>query len=296
MLLSEDPASSEALARVRVLYTDLDGTLLAKGGCLLADGDGNPSCEVAETIVAANAAGLTVVPVSGRSRIQLVELVRLLGWTDFIAEAGAVLVRGIGAGSEVEYNFGDWPADILGEGENPYEFIENSGAYEALREAFPGRLEYHDPWHLDREATHLLRGCLDVEAGQAVLDGMEVPVDLIDNGIVRNRGTLACGDDCVPHAYHLVPSAVSKAQAIRLDLAHRGLTCDQAAAIGDSATDIEMADAVAIMALVDNAFESEGVRLALETPGRANVRRTRRARGAGWSEFVSAWLSAVRSR
>src|SRR5690606_36719978 len=140
-------------------------------------------------------------------------------------------------------------------GETPFQVIERSGAYELLRQRFPGLVEYHTPWHENRESTHLLRGCLDVAQAQRAIDGIEPPVGILDNGVVRNPGTLKC-DGQLPHAYHLVPRGVSKAQAIALDLAARGLRPEQAAAIGDSATDIEMADAVAVMVLVDNAFES----------------------------------------
>ena len=297
-LLTHDPAALDALSRVKVLYTDLDGTLLAKGGCVLANAEGGPSTGVAEAIVALNAAGLTIVPISGRGRLQLIELTRLLGWSDFIAEAGAILVRGVGTpeGATVTYNNGQWPeGPHVGSGETPYRVIERSGAYELLRERFPHLVEYHTPWHENRESTHLLRGCLDVVEAQRVIDAVEPPVGILDNGVVRNPGNLRC-DGELPHAYHLVPRGVSKAQAIALDLEARGLRPDQAAAIGDSATDIEMADAVAVMALVDNAFHSNGVRAELERVKRPNVYRTCCARGEGWAEFATAWLAARANR
>jgi hypothetical protein len=291
-LLSEDPTAVEALARIEVLYTDLDGTLLARGGCILADAEGEPSSDVAHSIVELNRAGLTIVPISGRGRLQLTEVVRLLGWRDCIAEAGAVLVHGVGPGATVTYNNGCWPDGLLAEGQTPYELIEASGALEALQAAFPDRLEYHEPWHLDRESTHLLRGCLDVADARAAIADIEPPIDVLDNGVVRNAGALSCTEDERPHAYHLVPRGVSKAQAIGLDLAMRGLAPEQAAAIGDSATDIEMADSVAVMALVANAFDSAGVRAELERGGRSNVWRTCCARGEGWAEFARGWLAA----
>jgi len=291
-LINDDPTALEALESVEVLYTDLDGTLVARGGCVLADAEGSPSGTVADSIVAINRAGLSVVPVSGRGRIQLTEVVRLLGWRDFIAEAGAIIVHGVGPGAEVIYNNAGWPASLLPDGVTPYDVIGASGAVEALQEAFPGRFEYHEPWHLDREASHLLRGCIDAEAARAVLDPIVPPIGLLDNGIVRTVGTLACPEDGLPHAYHLVPKGVSKAQAIHLDLASRGLGAEQAAAIGDSATDIEMADAVSVMALVENAFDSASVRDELSRRPRPNVWRTCCRRGEGWAEFVQTWLTA----
>ncbi len=293
-LLADSPEALAALARVEVLYTDLDGTLLAKGGCVLADAVGGPSTRVADAIVALNTANVTVVPISGRGRLQLIELTRLLGWRDFIAEAGAIIVRGVGTPSAatITYNNGQWPGGpVAGSGETPYQVIARSGAYELLQERFPRLVEYHTPWHENRESTHLLRGCIDVAQAQHVIDSVEPPVGILDNGVVRNPGDLDCGDR-LPHAYHLVPKGVSKAQAIALDLAARGLTREQAAAIGDSATDIEMADAVAVMALVDNAFESSGVQAELERIERSNVYKTCCQRGEGWAEFARTWLTA----
>ncbi len=129
-----------------------------------------------------------------------------------------------------------------------------------------------------------------------MIAGIEPPIDVLDNGVVRNAGALTCTEDERPHAYHLVPRGVSKAQAIELDLALRGLGPEQAAAIGDSATDIEMADSVAVMALVANAFDSAGVRAELAQRPRANVWRTCCERGDGWAEFARAWLSRAPMR
>ena len=71
----------------------------------------------------------------------------------------------------------------------------------------------------------------------------------------------------------------SKAQAIELDLARRGLPKECAAAIGDSTTDIQMADAVGLGVLVGNAFASPGVIAALDATPRENVARTAAERG-----------------
>lgn len=288
--LAQAPEVHAALADVRVLYTDLDGTMLARGGLLLGDADGRPWAGVADAIVALNAAELRVVMVSGRNRLQLTEAARLLGWRDFIAEAGAIIVRGTGPGSVVEYNTGEWGPEMLPLGMTPFEAIDGSGAYEALRAAFPGRIEHHSPWHHGREASHLLRGELDLTAAQAVLNTLELPVDILDNGVIRPPAHTLSGVETV-HAYHLVPRGVSKAQALSLDLAESGLARSQAAAIGDSATDLAMADAVQVLALVANALESPVVRERLAV----NVQNAvicERSRGEGWAEFAQAWLAA----
>lgn len=292
-LITDDPRAAEALAGVRVLYTDLDGTLVAKGGSVLADAAAQPSLVVAEAIVALARAGVAVVPVSGRGRLQLRELTQLLGWDGYIAEAGGIIVHGTGLDFEARMDTGSWPAGTLADGETPFQAINRVGAAEALIEALPGRIEQYAPWQLDREVSLLLRGCLDAAEGQAVLDTLPLPLDFVDNGMLRNYGTLTCRD-MPPHAYHVVPRGVSKTRAIELDLEWRGLTREQAAAIGDSATDLQMADAVGVLALVDNAFGSNGVMSGLRATPRDNVWRTKAERGEGWAEFAGAWLSALR--
>lgn len=294
--LDEHPEALEALSRVSVLYTDLDGTLLGKGGTLLVDGvSGEPSLTAAEAVVAVNRAGLRVVIVSGRSRLQLMEVARVCGWNDFIAEAGAVRSYWDGRNRTLIYDTGEWPSGLPAEGRTVYQEIVASGAYEVLREAFPGRLEYHDPWHLNRDASHVLRGCVDMTEAQAVLDErIEPPMGFLDNGIVRrSTPTLAC-DGAPVHAYHIVPKGVSKRRAIELDLAERGLEPADAAMIGDAHTDLECAPAVGLAVLVGNAVESAAVATAL--PEHSNAYVVRGYRGDGWAEFARAWLAARGSR
>lgn len=291
-LLADDPRASRALRDVRVLYTDLDGTLVAKGGNVLADAEGYPSLVVAEAIVALKRAGLTVVPVSGRGRMQLRELTELLGWDAYIAEAGGIVSHGVGRQTEARIDQGSWPPAALSDGVTPFQAINAVRAAETLMEAFPGRIEHYAPWQMDREVSLLMRGCLDLAEAQTVLDSLPLELDLVDNGMLRSRGSLTCVD-CQPHAYHIVPRGVSKKRAIAIDLTWRGLAPENAAAIGDSATDLQMADAVGVMTLVHNAFASAGVREGLDASARDNVWRTKRERGEGWAEFAHAWLAAA---
>lgn len=286
--LDESPELLEALARIDILYTDLDGTLLGPGGTLLVDGDGSPSATAANAVVEVNRAGLPVVIVSGRSRLQLVELSRICGWNDFIAEAGAIISRWDGTDRETLFDVPHWPQSLPADGRTVYEEIVASGAYEALVEAFPGRIEYHDPWHLNRDATSVLRGCLDDAAAQAVLDTFDLPMDLLDNGLVRRKNHgLTCSDEPI-HAYHIVPKGVSKRRAIELDLAERGIARERAAIIGDAPTDLDGAPAVGLAVLVENALDVPGLAEKLaRTPNAAVVRGKR---GDGWAQFARLWL------
>ena len=291
-LLTDSPVALDCLSRVEIVYTDLDGTLLGIGGSLLVDGDGAPSTATAEAIARVNAAGLTAVITTGRNRIQCTEITRLLGWRAFIAELGGVVVTDRGA--EPVYFTGDWPADAVLPGETPWEAIERVGAPRVLCEHFPGRIEPHAPYHYNREATHLLRGHVDVVEAQVALDALELPVSIVDNGVIHPLSTGLVGVDEV-HSYHLAPPGLTKVNAIAADLVRRGLERDQAAAIGDAPADLEMADATGLCVLVGNALRHEGV--AEAASNRDNVYATRGRRGDGWAEFANAWLAArVRPR
>lgn len=285
--LDSSPAATAALGAAQVLYTDMDGTLLGPGGCLVCDDGGAPSLDAATGVTMLNSAGLAVVPTSGRNARQLLEISRMLGWRDFIGELGCVVCYDRCA--RKIYATGAWPEGTVAEGDTPYAVIERSGAFEALDEAFPGRIEYHDPWHRDREVTHMLRGNVPAAEAAHVLAGVGVAVDLVDNGIIHPPRTTLQGVTEV-HAYHLVPAGVSKAAAVKADIARRGLGADHAIAVGDSAADIEMASVTALMVIVRNGLDDPA--LIAGAAGLTNVVATRGRRGTGWRELAEAWLAA----
>ena len=283
--LDEMPGASALLASARTLFTDLDGTLLGRGASILTDGAGNPSLDAVTAITRLNAAGLRVVMTSGRNSRQLREGSRLLGWTDFIAELGCI--RSYDRGAKVVYDTGVWPEGATRDGETPYEAIVRVGAVALLVERFPGLVEYHDPWHLDREVTHMLRGNLPMAEAQAVLDTLPLPVTIVDNGIIHPpRHHLTCTEI---HAIHLVPTGTSKDRAIAQYLADRGASRDEALSIGDSAADVAMAEATGLMVCVRNGLEDPY--LIARAHGRADVCATRATFGSGWAELANAWLA-----
>ena len=288
--LEKHPFAAAVLASAGVLYTDLDGTLLGRGGCLLADAEGAPDATAAKAVALLNAESLPVVAVSGRNVRQLRELGRLLGWRDYIAEVGTVRVRN--RGEEIRYELGEWPPGMLEEtGLTPHQLIERTGAVRALLDAFPGRIEYHSAYEYDgdRLVTHALRGEVDLDVAQAVLDTFELPLAIVDNGRIRpmKHGLV---DVTHIHAYHVMPKGVTKVHAIAADLAERGCTRDEAIAAGDSLTDVEMAPAVGLFVLVANGLRQDAVRESAAS--RDNVVVTDGAAGHGWAELAHAWVAA----
>ncbi|HWJ49513.1 MAG TPA: hypothetical protein VNR42_00740, partial [Solirubrobacteraceae bacterium] len=138
---------------MRCLYLDLDGTLLGRGASLLHDGEGEVTIDGVRAVQACLRAGVEVVLMSGRRRAQVYEDSRLLGQSAYIFEAGACVVL---EGEE------HWLTGELMPGElSIAEQIEHSGAPALLLDHYAGRLEYHEPWHLNREVSHLFRGLVD---------------------------------------------------------------------------------------------------------------------------------------
>jgi hydroxymethylpyrimidine pyrophosphatase-like HAD family hydrolase len=245
---------------VKALYVDVDGTLTGPGGDLLWDG----STRLVEALLRARAAGLAVVPVSGRGRVQVRELCRLLGFGRGIGELGCVHVEG----REVAYAFGTFPFV----GETPVEAMLARGAVQAVLDM---GLEPHDPWNEGREATYLLRGRVDPAAATAALQEQGLGwCQLVDNGVLARR------DPGGPlHAYHLAPAGAGKPAGVRHDRERHGLARHDTAYVGDAANDLACAAEVGRLWLVANADPS------LSWPD-----RTQGAYGAGVAEVIDALL------
>jgi hydroxymethylpyrimidine pyrophosphatase-like HAD family hydrolase len=299
---------------LRCLYLDLDGTLLGRGASLVHDGEGNVSLEGVRAIQACLRANVEVVLMSGRRRIQVAEDARLLGQSAYIFEAGACVVLGAGqlsspralaAGNGSEAGAAGQARGSLGApagGEEHWltgellpgeltiaQQIEHSGAPSLLLERYEGRLEYHEPWHLDREVSHLFRGLVDAYEVDALLaeHGHE-DLRLVDNGVV-NRRSPALAD--LPHVrgYHLVPAAASKAAAVAFHRQVRGYARDETFAVGDSREDLACAEHVGAFWLVANAIERDpSIRAA--SAAFENIRVAQAGHGAGVYEAVVSTL------
>jgi hydroxymethylpyrimidine pyrophosphatase-like HAD family hydrolase len=261
----------------RCLYLDLDGTLLGRRASLLHDGEGGVSIEGVRAVQACLRADVEVVLMSGRRRAQLNEDARLLGQTSYIYEAGACVVM-----EGEEY----WLTGDLLPGElSIAQQIERSGAPALLLERYAGRLEYHEPWHTEREVSHLFRGLVDaLEVDRVLAEHGHSDLRLVDNGVV-NRRSQALAE--LPHVrgYHLVPAAASKASAVAFHRRARGLARAETFAVGDSREDLACAEHVAAFWLVANAVQRDpSIREALA--GIDNVRVCAAGHGAGVYEAV----------
>jgi hydroxymethylpyrimidine pyrophosphatase-like HAD family hydrolase len=241
------------------VYTDLDGTLLGRGGSLFHDADGNFSLIAARGLEACARAGVEVVIKSGRREQNVMECARLIGQTAYIFEIGAGLV----IDGERTLLTGDWQSR---DGKTIFELIDESGAPRLLFEHFGSRLEHHTPWHLNRDISHLLRGTIDVGEANALR--------LVDNGAIAPRPQF----EGRPHVFHLLPAAASKAGAVAVHMRAREYGPEECIAVGDSIEDLDVARVVGRFFLVANA-EAEG-------SAYPNVTRTEGRNGEGFYEAV----------
>lgn len=271
---------------MRCVYVDLDGTLLGPGASLLRDAQGGFSLAAARALEACHRAEAEVVLYSGRRQAQVAEDARLLGQSAFIFEAGSGLV----VDGELEWLTGGLePRD----GVTIHDQIEASGAPALLLERYAGRLEYHEPWHLNRDVSHLFRGLVDAfEADTLLREHGHEALRLVDNGVVRSRSA-ALADLPQVRAYHLVPAAASKARAVARHMQARGYAPEDCIAIGDSREDMGAADVVGTFWLVGNAIVRDPT-LPEAIAGRANVRVADAHYGEGVYEAVVTTLAERR--
>jgi hydroxymethylpyrimidine pyrophosphatase-like HAD family hydrolase len=274
---------------VKVLYTDLDGTMVGPGGNFFATVDHELTDEPAQALLELHRAGVTLVLVSGRTRAQLVEAGRIFGADGFVAELGALV--GWDAGRRSEVLTGAMPAEHAGR--LPRDVMAADGLPEELFARWPGRLQWHAPWHAGHEADAMLRGLVDPGEVERWLAGTGRGwLRLRDNGVLSaHRDWPGLDPDArPPHVYHLMPDGLSKGAAVGWDLARRGLSAADAVAVGDSASDLTIAPYVDRTWLVANGAAAPhmapllaGVRAAGH-----DVRVTAGAVGLGWAEAVRA--------
>jgi phosphoglycolate phosphatase len=248
---------------IRCVYTDLDGTLLGRGASLFRTAEGDFTLLAARALEACHRAGAEVVIKSGRRRAQVMEDARLLGQSSYIFEVGAGLV----VDGETTFLTGDLQPR---EGQSVHDQIAATGAPALLLGRYEGRLEYHAPFHLGREVSHVFRGSAEAaEANELLAAEGHSALRLVDNGEIA-PGT---------HTFHLIPTGVSKARAVAAHMRARGYARDECVAVGDSPEDLDVAEVVGRLFLVANAVAGDASRF-------ANVERTEAAMSEGFYEAV----------
>ena len=265
----------ERLAGVRYVFTDLDGTMLAPGSRVLADAAGNPSVACVQTLLDLRAAGVEVIPCSGRNRSMLHEDARILGFNAYIGEMGGLLM--------LDHGKDDWcyfTADMDYDpscGLTPHQVIERAGVCDKLVNSWPHLLEYHNDMQQGykyREVTVAMRGEIPDEQARALLDASGVELDWGDNGFLNHISkptTLELPEGVSGRAFNVIPRGLNKGRAVAKFCELRGIDPMQALAIGDASSDFLMADSVGTFVLVENGLANPGADEFLATRDNAFV-------------------------
>ncbi len=263
---------------VRVIYTDLDGTMVGPGGCFFRGEDRTVSLEPARALADLLAAGIDLVLISGRSEPQLLEACAIFGADGYVAELGAIVGWDRGRGRHLLRGAMPDHLDAI-----PDELVQG------MFGAFARKLEFHAPWHIGHELDVMLRGQVDLAAVNAWFAAQGAGwLRLHDNGLLPPRPTPGLDIEQL-HVYHLVPDGIDKGRAVAFDLARRGLSVEQAIAIGDSASDLQMAEHVGRFHLVANGARHQQVRARAEST--ANVVIEDESLGLGWASAVRTAVS-----
>jgi len=268
---------------LRCVYTDLDGTLLGRWGSLFRDSDGGFSMLQARALEACHRADAEVVIKSGRREGSVREDAKLIGSTSYICEVGCLVV----IDGERTVFMGELEPDP---GKSLAETMVDRGIADELFEYFQGRLEWHSPWHRERELSLLFKGKVDVEEGNRLLEERgHAGLRLVDNGAIFAPMP---GIDGPAHAYHLLPEAASKANAVTFHQRARGYAPEECIAIGDSIEDLAVAGVVGRFFVPANGPERDPA-LREAIPGRANVTVTEGRMGEGVYEAVISTLAGA---
>jgi hydroxymethylpyrimidine pyrophosphatase-like HAD family hydrolase len=272
----------------RIVYTDLDGTMVGPRGSFWHTASGDLTLQPATALADLHRAGIPLVLVSGRTALQLVEAARVFAADGFVAELGALVSWS--RGWESQLLTGELPERYAGR--TPMDVMAELGIVERLLAAHPGRLEWHSPWHTDHTADAMLRGRVDPLAVDAWLAEQGAGwLTVKDNGAIPVNERFGLDPSArPPRVYHLMPRGISKGAAIAWDLERRGLHPADAVAIGDSVSDLEMAPAVGRLWITANGAAVDGMAdLLAAVP---NVTVTDDAMGEGWAQAVRATLSS----
>jgi hydroxymethylpyrimidine pyrophosphatase-like HAD family hydrolase len=265
------------------VYTDLDGTLLGRYGSLFRDAEGEFSMLQARALEACHRAGVEVVIKSGRREGSVMEDAKLIGSTSYICEVGCLVVMD----GERTALIGDAKADP---GMTLAETMVARGIPDELFEHFEGRLEWHSPWHKEREFSLLFRGKVDVEeANRLLAERGHRGLRLIDNGAIFAPME---GIEGPAHAYHLLPEGASKANAVAFHIRARGYAPEECIAIGDSVEDLDVAEVVGRFFVPANGPERDPA-LGEAISGRPNVTVTEGRMGDGVYEAIVSTLAGV---
>ncbi|MDD5622535.1 MAG: HAD family hydrolase [Actinomycetota bacterium] len=268
----------ENLKDLKVIYTDLDGTLLNDRGCVIKDSKDDYYFDALELLPLAARKNRDIVLVSGRNKYQLRYNAQMIGLKNYIAELGAELVYNLGEEVYVTFDRKIVKYDLTYGGKDLREIVE------LFKKNFPGKIESKMDWSRYRSHNAAFFGEINLNKANKLLgdEGYEGLV-MVDNGI----SALVELDLNIEklHIYNLMPSGVSKASGIKLDKKIRNFDTRNCIALGDSLEDLKMASEVKYFFLMKNALEHKEI-MPDELSKYNNVYITSGIMNKGWAEVI----------
>lgn len=268
----------ENLRDLKVIYTDLDGTLFNDKGCIVKDYRGDYYFDAIRLLPAVANKNWDIVPVSGRSKFQLKYSAQIIGLKNYIAELGAELVYNLGEEVYVTFDQRELKYDLAGEGKDLLEIIK------LFKNNFPDKIESKMEWSRHKSYSAAFFGEINLDKANRLLEdeGYKGLV-MVDNGI----SLLEDLDLRVKklHIYNLMPVDVNKANGIKFDKKIRNLDTDNCIAMGDSPEDLKMAGEVKYFFLMGNALEHKEIILE-ELDRYDNVYVADGFMNRGWAEVI----------
>ena len=267
---------------LKVIYSDLDGTLFNDQGCLIRDVDDRFFFGAVKLLEAVRKKNWDLVIVSGRNKHQLRYNAQMMGLENYISELGAELVYGLGR--EVHVTFDDTKEchDLTYGSRDLIKIID------IIMEEFPGKIESRMEWSRYRTFNGLFLGEVDLNRANKVLQEAGYgSLVFVDNGISKLMD-LDLNVERL-HIYNLTPAGVTKANGIILDKKIRKLNRKNCIALGDSPEDLKMAPEVEYLFLMRNALEHRE-ELEGELAKYDNVYVTEEIMNRGWTEVIGSLL------
>ena len=266
------------LKDLKVIYTDLDGTLFNDQGCIIKDCEGNFYFEVVKLFEKIAQKNWDIVLVSGRNKLQLRYNSMLVGVKNYITELGSELVHNLGEKVYVTFDSEKYNYEITKCGKDLVNIIK------ILKEAFSNKIDSNLDWSIDRTFNALFFGDVDLEKANRILkDAGYGGLVLVDNGF--SKLVKLNLDVESMRIYNLMPRGVDKSSAIKLDKELRNFKDSNCIALGDSIEDLKMAPAVKYFFLMRDAIERDGDILN-SLSNFDNVFVTKHRMNRGWAEVM----------
>ena len=188
----------------------------ATRGSLLHDGEGVTSPARDARLEACLRADVEVVLMSGRRKESVALPARLFGQR-LVHLRGRLVFRPRRRGA-----LADRRSRARRARDSIHDQIDAAGAPDLLLEHYAGRLEYHAPWHKDREVSHLFRGSW-TRSRPTTCSRPTATAACAWSTTARRTGVRRRSDEVERlRVYHLLPAGATKAGAVAAHMRARG--------------------------------------------------------------------------